>query len=175
MVVAAVVLAVAAAAVAAAGAIQQGKATEQAMEYNAKVAEVQGEQARLNAGYEEGRQRDRAERLRSSQLAAYAKSGVAYEGSPLLVVEGSAVEAEMDALAIRHAGSIENARMKAQAAADRMAGRQARVSSYYQAGSTLLSGASKAFAMGAGGGGPAAGYSGGTATNSMTGLRVGGV
>jgi len=128
--------------VGAAGAISQGQATANMARYNAQVAENEAVAARQQAAYEEERQRERAARLKSSTRAAIAKSGLDLEGSPLAVMEDTAVGAELDALAIRYSGSVAEARARSQAAMDRMQGQAAKTASYFSAGASLLNGAS---------------------------------
>lgn len=132
------------AAVSAVGAIQQGRHQSAMAEYNARVAENDAVAAKQAAGYEEDRFRDRAAKVRSAQRAAIAKSGIDLEGSPLAVMEETAVEAEMDALAIRQQGSVESARARSRAALDRMEGRAAKSASYWNAASSVLNGVTAA-------------------------------
>lgn len=134
--------ALAASAVAAAGTIVQGQASSDMADYNARVSENEAVAAKQQAAYEEERQRERAARLRSSTRAAVAKSGLDLEGSPLTVMEDTAVNAEMDALAVRYSGSVADARARSQAGLDRMQGAAARTGSYFSAGASLLNGAS---------------------------------
>lgn len=129
-------------ALSAASAVKQGNAQKSMMDYNARVAERQGQMARQAADLEEARQRNRTDKLLSSQRAAVAASGLDLEGSPLLVMEESAAQSELDALLIRHSGSVAEAQANSQAAADRMSGRAAKMQGYYSAGASLLSGAS---------------------------------
>lgn len=127
----------------AAGAMQQGAAQQNMANYNAAVAEREAESARRAAAFEESAQRDRAEKVKSTQRALFAKSGVTPEGSPLLVEADTAQQAEQDALAIRYSGSVAEARAKSQAALDRMQGKVAKQAGYFKAGSSLLTGASR--------------------------------
>ena len=128
--------------VSAAGSIAQGQAASEMADYNAQVAENEAASARIQAGYEEGRQREHADRVRSAARAAIAKSGVDLEGSPRLGMVDNAVYAEIDALAIRNSGTVAEARARSQAGLDRMQGRAAVTGSYYGAGASLLGGAS---------------------------------
>jgi hypothetical protein len=136
------IAALASAGVSAVGALVQGGQAKAMADYNAKVAENDARAAELQAGYEEERFRDRAGKLRSAQRAAVAKSGIDLEGSPLAVMEETALEAEMDALSIRQQGSVEAARARSRAALDRMEGKAAKTASYFRAASSLLNGAS---------------------------------
>ena len=133
----------ASAAVSAAGSMAAGAQAQASANYNAGVQEIEALNAKNAAAYEEKLQRKRGEKFLSSQRSAIAASGTGLEGSSLLALEESAMELEKDALAIRYSGSVSEARSKSQAAADRMAGRAAKTASMFQAGSSLLTGASK--------------------------------
>ncbi len=122
--------------VGAAGALQAGAAQAEAAEFNARVSEQQARRARQAAAFEEQRLRDAG-----AQRAAIGASGIGFEGSPLLVMADTAEEAELDAPAIRFSGSTAEARAKSQAALDRLQARQARTAGFFQAGASILGGA----------------------------------
>lgn len=138
----AAIAALASAGISAVGAVAQGNSAKAMADYNAQVSENDAAAARAAANYEEGRLRERSARLLSAQRAAIAASGIDLEGSPLAVMEETALEAEMDALAIRQQGSVAAARSMSQAALSRMEGKAAKTASYFQAGASLLNGAS---------------------------------
>ena len=81
----------------------------------------------------------------SRQRALYGKSGVEIEGSPLLVMEDTAAQGEMDALAIRWGGDVAAARARSEANLMKMQGRTAGRLGAIQAGTTLLSGAGQTY------------------------------
>lgn len=120
--------------------MQQGAAAQKQAAYNAALAERQADATRQAAAIEEQRQRDRTSSLLSTQRAAIGASGIDLEGSPLTVMEDTAAGAELDALMIRHSGSMAELKARAQAAADRQAGANALTQGYYGAGAGLLSG-----------------------------------
>ena len=128
--------------VGAVSAVSQGNAAADAAEFNAAVAENDAIATRQAAEFEEDRLRRRSKRVLASQRASFGASGVTAEGSPLLVMQDSAAEAEIDALAIRYSGSIQEARAKSQAAADRAEARAARRGGFARAGTSLLTGVS---------------------------------
>ena len=113
------------------------------MKYNAAVQEVEAINAENAAAYEEKLHRQRGERLLSAQKAAMGASGLGLEGSNLLLLGESAAELEKDALAIRYSGTVEAARARSQAAADRIAGSAAKTAGVFGAGKSILTGASK--------------------------------
>lgn len=125
-------------AVSVAGAIAGGQQQAAANRYNARVAENAAAASRQQAAVEVARQRRRVNLLMGSQRAATAGSGVTAEGSPLLVMSDTAAQGEYDAELIRYGGEVGATQDFAQAAADRVAARQARLGSYFGAGGTLL-------------------------------------
>ncbi len=131
-----------AAAVGAVGAISQSRAAANVADYNAKVAENDAIAVRQASQFEEQRVRERNQRLMASQKAAFGAAGVRAEGSPLMVLQSTAEDAEIDALAVRYSGSIQEARAKSEAAAARADGRAARTGGFFRAGTSLLTGAS---------------------------------
>lgn len=133
-------VAAAGAGVQAIGQYQQAKSEAQWHEYNAKVAEMNAIAAKQQAEYEEQKHRRETERILSRQRALYGKAGVRLEGSPLLVMEETAAEAEMDALAIRRGGYIQSERYKSEAGIERMKAQSTRRAGAYKAGTTLLTG-----------------------------------
>ena len=109
--------------------------------YTAKLAEEAGEESKAMAALEVERHRDKIKRLKSSQKASYAKSGVKLEGSPLEVLADTQAQADLDEMIIRHGGQAESSAYGAQAMLSRMKGRSASTAGYINAGSSLLSGA----------------------------------
>jgi hypothetical protein len=82
---------------------------------NAEISEAQAKQARLNAAYNERRQREVSNRMMGEQQARWGASGVAMEGTPLLFMADQAREAELEALAIRNEGKQASEMYKAEA------------------------------------------------------------
>ena len=131
----------ASAAVGATGALYSGEQQRKAASYSADVAEHAARSAQEKAAYDEEMHRERIRKILSTTRSLYGKSGVDMTGTPLLALEESAAQGEMDALAIRYGGDVAAARQRSEAALLRMQGRAAQTSSYFQAGSTLLQGA----------------------------------
>jgi len=127
-------------AVSAVSAIQAGRSQEKMAEYNAAVSERDALAARQKAGFDEAAHRRRTRKFLGKQRALYGKSGVTFEGSPLLVMEETAAEAELDALAIRYGGEIEAGRHLSLAELERARGKQAKRAGYLGAGTSLLTG-----------------------------------
>ena len=126
------------------GQIQQGKAAKRAAEYNAAVQRNQAIAARQKAEFDADRQRQVAAAQRSQARAGFAKGGVALEGTPLLVLESSAEQAELDAQTILYGGEVQGTGYEAQAGLSELEGASAQQAGYIGAGTTLLTGAGKA-------------------------------
>ena len=114
-----------AAAIAAGASVAGGLQQQEQAKVNAQVLEDQARVQKQAAALEADTLRRQAEAVKSRQRAAYAASGVTLEGSPLQVLEDTAAEAELDALAIRWSGSVAEAQSRRQAAEARLAGRMA--------------------------------------------------
>lgn len=140
----AAVVGAAASAVGAASSIQQGQTQQKIGEYNAQIAQNNAIAAQQKAAYDEQRQREVAVRLKGTQRASAAAAG-----GELLdmsdVLDESAKQAELDALAIRYGGSVQSNAAKQTGILSRAQGSVAAGASYGQAGSSLLTGASGLF------------------------------
>lgn len=140
------------------GAIQAGNAQAAAGEYNAKVAErnnviadqnrqIAVRQADIDA--EDKRRENR--RTLSAIRAAYGSSGLELAGSPLDVLEDSALESELDAQRIEYEGRVRNREgaiqmlgLQEQANLDRMGAKSARTAGYINAAGAIAGGAGRA-------------------------------
>lgn len=124
--------------------VQQSKEQKKWSEYNAAVAERDATAAQQTAEHEAGEKRKETQRLLGRQRALYGKAGVTLEGSPLLMMEETASEGEIDALMIEREGKLLAGRYQSEAALSRMKGSAAQRAGYYGAGSSLLTGAGSA-------------------------------
>lgn len=122
-------LAAAGSVVSAVGSMQQGKAAQQAGEYNAQSALIEGQSR-------EAAQRAAAERNMGTIRANIGKSGATGAGTPLMVLAESAANAEIDALNTRYTA-------QRQAGVYRAGGANARKQGNIMAGTSLLQGAGK--------------------------------
>jgi hypothetical protein len=113
------------------GSIRQGQAASAAANYNAQMAE-------RSAAQKEQLQRTAAQRQMGAIRAGIAKSGARTEGTPLMVLAESAANAEIDALNTKYSGQMESSLYRARGANDRRA-------AYWNAGTSLLTGASRIF------------------------------
>jgi hypothetical protein len=158
---------------------EQGEAAKDAADYNAGIArrnaQISLDQADRDA---EAQGRD-ARRQLGAMRAGYGAAGITMEGSPLDVLEDTATTAELDRQNILYRGRIRALGFEDEAGLYEMSGENAASSGNSRATATLIGGlgnaASSAYGAGMFKSTPAAGYSGGRATNSLTGLRGGGV
>ena len=138
-------------------AISQGQVQSAMTANNARIARqnaalIEGQKgiAKREKSIIEARSRKQAERVLASQRAGYAKAGVTMEGTPLLVQTETMSEADLDALAIRYAGTIEQSQLIAQQSAlrqeamfEKMRSGQYKTAGYLSAGASLLTGIDK--------------------------------
>lgn len=121
--------------------VQQGMAANAAAKYNARVSENNARQAELSAKYDEDRHRDNVMRLMGSQRARYAAAGIDPNSDTALdVMADTAIQSELDALALRYGGKVQSSAYKDQANLDRAAGKNAMMAGYMGAGGSLLTG-----------------------------------
>ncbi len=127
-------------------AIRQGNAAQASANLQAGVLQQQADATRNQSAADERDFRANQSRVLAARRAALGASGVSQaSGSPLLVAEDFASEAELQALRIRGGGEIRATRAEQQAQLQRFQGRQARTSGFLRGGSLLLSGGAKAF------------------------------
>ncbi|MDH3231769.1 MAG: hypothetical protein OEN55_18415 [Alphaproteobacteria bacterium] len=130
MAAAAPALAIVGTVVSTAGSIAAGNAQKKAAQQNAAFARMQAEE-------DARRSRRQSDALLGRQRAVVAASGTTMEGSPLLIVQDAAAEAETEIRHILRGGA-------AQAGAYRQAGSAAAQAGFIDAGATLLGGAARA-------------------------------
>ena len=148
----ATVATVASAVIGGVSAIQQGQAQNAAARTQAQIFQQQATREQQDAANREDDYRRAASRDLATRRALLGASGVeAGVGSPLIVSEDMAGEAELQALRIRSGGQASATRLEQQAALTRAAGRNEQTGGYFRAGASLLKGAG--YASGWGGGG----------------------
>lgn len=102
-----------------------GKSQAAISAYN-EILDKRAAQEKLDvAGAEEGKFRTAGERLKARQRVAFAKAGVEPVGTPMDVLEETAIQLETDALTIRRSGQIGARELTASAQLQRVAGRSA--------------------------------------------------
>ena len=120
------------------GKVAAGVGDYKAANYNAKLLNVQAAQAAHGAAYDEAALRRQQRQDLAAQVAEIGSRGIDASGSIVDVIRQNATNAEMDALALRYKGQIEQAGYKSQAATKRYEGRQALFSGLAGAGSKML-------------------------------------
>ena len=126
---------------------QSGRAQQDAANFNSAMANQQAKQARDVAKIKEENYREQVRRHMATMRAQYSASGVTMEGTPLMVMMDSAREAERDAQRIRYGGELESWAYEGESGLQKMIGKQAYKAGMVGAGTSLLSGASRAYGM----------------------------
>lgn len=134
-----------------AAAAAQGRAQQQAQQYNATIKEQNARLARQQAGAREEQQRRGARQVLGQQRAALAQAGIGVGfGSGLDIEEQSAIRAELDSLTIAYEGELQAQGLLAGAQQDIYFGEVAAArganeqsASYISAGASILSGAAQ--------------------------------
>lgn len=151
------ILMAAAAVTSAYSAYSSGQAQARTSAYNALIARQnasltakQMEMAKMEKGIIEARARAESKKTLASQRTGYAKAGVTGEGTPLLAAAETMTNADLDALAIRYASTVEQGQLLSQQAGQRQAvtlekmrAKAFNQASYIGAGASLITGASK--------------------------------
>ncbi len=131
---------------AAGGAVAGGIQQQKMANYQADQANADAEAARASARVQADRIRKAGREQAAQANAALAASGVETgEGTALRITSDIAERAESDAYTAIMNGLNTGARYNAQAQADRISGKNAATAGYISAGSSLLSGGSKAY------------------------------
>lgn len=123
---------------------QTGKAEQRWQEYQAELLRKQAKEEEQVAFVEAKRFRKAGERLKAEQRVRYAKAGVMLEGTPMDVLEATAVELETDALMIERGGWLRKERFETEAVLSRMKGGAARRAGRRRMAGTLLGGGAQA-------------------------------
>lgn len=145
---AAALLSVGASFIAAKGALQQGRAEDEAAQFQANALEAQAASERDAAGAEAEDFSRQQSRTRASSLARLGASGVSSAGSPLLVDEAFIREGALGEMRILQSGSVRSTRLKDQAGLERTRGKFARRAASLSATGSLLTGFSGALSSG---------------------------
>lgn len=164
--------------------VQRGKSAKAQAEqqaawddYNAKVAKREAEAERKASDFEATQHTRAAKQLQARLRAAVGKSGVTFEGSPLLVAEDMAAQLAIESANIRTTGARRVGAWTSRSILDTSMAKAARASApgykragYLRAGSSILQGAAMAGYMGSQMGGGKGSTSGaGTGTMAWSG------
>lgn len=140
----AAVVAVVGAGISAYGMYQQGQSQKKVAAYNAQLQQNSAIAARQESEAEAARLRDRANRIRGSQITAASKSGLMLSGSVNDVMYDSSINSELDALTAIYKGQRSANTLNSQAAITRFEGESAAETAMWGAGGTILTGTTQA-------------------------------
>lgn len=136
------IIAAIAAVVSAVSAIAQGDQQRRIANYNADLAERAAKEKRQQAEFQADRQREQGEALKARQRLLFNVSGVTAQGTPTDLMVDTSKKLELDALAIQYGGQSAGTALELQGQLQKMQGSAANNAGWWNAGSSLLSGAS---------------------------------
>lgn len=129
-----------------AGMVQQGAQARGTAEFNARLNEIEAQDALELGSQEEARYRRDVQQLVGAQKVAFGARNVQRSsGSALDLLGDTAAISEEDALRIRANAAREAAALRAGAKGIRREGRGMQTTSLYRAGSTLLTSGAQAY------------------------------
>jgi hypothetical protein len=128
------------------GNIQQGKQQQNAANYQAAVYEQQADRERQIGAHNATQIADRNKRMAARQTALLSGTGRSVGGGTELMVQTEfAEDAELERLIALNSADASSTRLKQSASASRAEGNAAKKAGYMRAGTSLLSGAGKAY------------------------------
>ncbi len=128
------------------GAIQSGIQQKKLYDFSASQSAQNALIAKQKASYDAARFKEKMARFYGRQAAVQGASGGTPSGSFLDVSFDTRYSANLDEEAIRYGGEIESTRWLGEAAVAEAKGEAALESSYWQAGTNLLTGSANTFA-----------------------------
>lgn len=132
--------------VGAVGAIASANAQAAAANYNAKVQERNRLAVLAQADAEAADKVRENKRVNARIRAQYGAAGIEMAGSPLDVMEDTAIEQELDVKRIRYAGELEGIQRRDQANLYRMEAKAAKTAGMFSAVGNILGGFRQAYA-----------------------------
>lgn len=144
-----IVASVAAGAMSAVQARQASKAQENAARYNEEVSKNQAGVAAAQSRYDQERIRERNRRILASQRARYAKSGITLTGTALDVARDSEAQGELDVLARRYRGQVDQTNALGRGGLFAMEARQARSGRAMATAAPIIGGIAQGASIGA--------------------------
>lgn len=127
----------------AAGSIQKGQAANQAAQYNAAVDNQRAAEEKDQAAASTQDYIRKGSDTVESGVASQGATGVTGEGSPLMVDENTVRQVALGAARTLQGGEVRAGRLQDDASLQKMKGENAVTGSYLDAGSSLLTSASK--------------------------------
>ena len=122
------------------GSVMQGKREAEAAKAQAKLSSFQADAEIKRGDREEEVMRQEAARLVGQQRAAYAAAGVRLTGSPLLVMAQTIQDSEKDISLLQEETDARALSYRMQSRIFEDTATSAKTSSYFKAGSTILTG-----------------------------------
>lgn len=126
----------------------QAKSEANIAEYNAAIAKNEAQASEAAARFEANQHHRRAAQIIGSQRAAYGKSGVAFEGSPLLVIADTERQLNLESSVIRRNASVNKQRYTQQQGIFNMQASGAKSYGKYASAGSLLMGAGNMMSTG---------------------------
>jgi len=127
------------------GAYRQGKAAKKASAYNSAVLQEAIAEENYRSGVIADKIRAKKRLMGKGQLAAYMKTGVRLEGTPLEVMADTAAQFEEELVINENDRRLTVARLRMGIGAERMAGKEAMTAAYISTGATILQTAGQYF------------------------------
>jgi hypothetical protein len=129
-------------------AISSAKSQSDAAKYNAQTAENQAQDAINRGNIKAGEVRDKARRIQSAQVAQLGAAGLDINfGTPESLLSETKQYGELDALRAINNSQREATSLYSSADLERFQGRNAMRTGYFNAGGSLLSGATNLYGM----------------------------
>lgn len=123
---------------------QQGQAEDEWKQYEAGMLQRQAKEEEAAAAYEAEKKAEESARFKARQRALYAKAGVVGEGTPWKVLGETAKTLKEEEMLILHGGQVRADQLRTKAALSKMEGKAAYRAGMFGAGTSLLSGISRA-------------------------------
>lgn len=126
----------------------QAKSEADIAEYNAAMAKNEAQASEAAARFESNQHHRRAAQIIGGQRATYGKSGVAFEGSPLLVIADTERQLNLESSVIRRNASVNKQRYTQQQGIFNMQASGAKSYGKYASAGSLLMGAGNMMSTG---------------------------
>jgi hypothetical protein len=127
------------------GSIQQGQAANKAAQYNAEVQEIQARVAQDQGAARATELSQRTKQRLAATRAASMESGLELSGSVNDVLDTVQKQGALDEITALYDSNVRAQGLRQSAAAERVKGRNALTASYFDAGTSILTGFSKAY------------------------------
>jgi hypothetical protein len=127
------------------GSIQQGQAANKAAQYNAEVQEIQARVAQDQGAARATELSQRTKQRLAATRAASMESGLELSGSVNDVLDTVQKQGALDEITALYDSNVRAQGLRQSAAAERVKGRNTLTASYFDTGTSILTGFSKAY------------------------------